>query len=293
MDGVVVINKPTGITSHDVVLACRRILGEKRIGHAGTLDPLATGILLLLIGKATRIAQYLEAGEKEYRAVMRLGVTTDTLDAEGRVVETRTYTAPERGDLERILRQFTGPLLQSPPAFSAIKIDGTPSYKLARQGTAKPNKPRPVTVHAIELTGYEDPLVSLRVQCSKGTYIRTLCADIGDALGPGAHVTTLERTRSGRFTLDQAITLEELKDRVSAGDVSSAVLPIDEALAEFPAVSLTEAETVGVSHGNRLSGSQSASILPSGLVRLHDPSGRLLAVARLDYGIVKPELVFS
>jgi len=195
MDGVLNINKPTGMTSHDVVQLARRLLGEKRIGHTGTLDPLATGVLVLCIGKATRIAQYLEAGDKEYRAIMRLGVTTDTLDAEGRVLETRTYAAPDRATLLKVMQQFTGSIMQSPPAFSAVKIAGVPSYKLARQGRAKPNKPRPATIYSIDLTAFENPLVNLTVRCAKGVYIRSLCADIGDALYAGAHLTGLQRTK--------------------------------------------------------------------------------------------------
>jgi tRNA pseudouridine55 synthase len=293
MDGIVNINKPQGMTSHDVVLRARRILGENRIGHTGTLDPLATGVLVLCIGRATRVAQYLEAGEKEYRAVMRLGITTDTLDAAGRILDTRTYSPPDRGELARTIQRFTGAILQSPPAFSAVKIGGTPSYRLARQGKAKPNKPRQVTIHEIEVTSYDDPLVGLTVRCSKGVYIRSLCADIGDALGTGAHLAALQRTRSGRFSLSKAVTLEELQALSTAGDVDRAVLPIDEALADFPAVSLTEAETVRIAHGNRLPGSFSALNMPEGLFRLHDPSGRLLALARLDQGVFLPELVFS
>jgi tRNA pseudouridine55 synthase len=293
MDGIVNINKPPGMTSHDVVLHARRILREKRIGHTGTLDPLATGVLVLCVGRATRIAQYLEAGEKEYRAVMRLGITTDTLDAEGRVLETKTYSPPERGELVRTIQRFTGAILQSPPAFSAVKIGGTPSYRLARQGKAKPNKPRQVTIHEIDLTSYDDPLVGLTVRCSKGVYIRSLCADIGDALGTGAHLAALQRTRSGRFSLAEAMTLEELQALATAGDVDRVVLPIDHALADFPAASLTDEEAVRITHGNRLPGSESALNMPSGLFRLHDPSGRLLALARLDQGVFLPELVFS
>jgi tRNA pseudouridine55 synthase len=293
MDGIVNINKPPGMTSHDVVLRARRILREKRIGHTGTLDPLATGVLVLCVGKATRVAQYLEAGEKEYRAVMRLGITTDTLDAEGRVLETKTYPHPDRGELVRVIQRFVGAILQSPPAFSAVKIGGTPSYRLARQGRAQPNKPRQVTIHEIELTSYEDPLVGLAVRCSKGVYIRSLCADIGDALGTGAHLAALERTRSGRFSLAGAVTLEHLQVLAAAGDVGRAVLPIDHALADFPAASLTEEESVRIAHGNRLPVSEPALHMPGGLFRLHDPSGRLLALARLDQGVFLPELVFS
>lgn len=288
MDGIVNINKPAGITSHDVVLRTRRILGEKRIGHTGTLDPLATGVLVLCIGKATRIAQYLEAGEKEYRAVMRLGVVTDTLDAQGRVLETRTYAPPDHDELDRVIRRFTGVQLQSPPAFSAVKIGGTPSYRLARQGMAKPNKPRQVAIHEIEMLFYENPLVGLAVRCSKGVYIRSLCADIGDALGMGAHLVSLERTRSGRFSLADALTLEELQTMASVGDVNRAVMPIDHALAEFPVASLTAAESVRIAHGNRLPGPETAG----GFFRLHDPSGRLLAIAKLDQGVFLPEVVF-
>lgn len=288
MDGVVNINKPAGITSHDVVLRTRRILGEKRIGHTGTLDPLATGVLVLCIGRATRIAQYLEAGEKEYRAVMRLGVVTDTLDAQGRVLETRTYAPPDHDELDRVIRRFTGVQLQSPPAFSAVKIGGTPSYRLARQGMAKPNKPKQVTIHEIKLLFYENPLVGLAVRCSKGVYIRSLCAEIGDALGMGAHLVSLVRTRSGRFSLADALTLEELQTMASAGDLDRAVMPIDHALAEFPAASLTAAESVRIAHGNRLPGPETAG----GFFRLHDPSGRLLAIAKLDQGVFFPEVVF-
>ncbi len=161
MDGVLNINKPSGMTSHDVVERVRRILHEKRIGHTGTLDPLATGVLVLCAGKATRIAQYLEAGEKEYKAVMRLGVTTDTLDAEGQVVATKSYTPPEKQRIIEVMKGFTGSIMQRPPAYSAVKVAGVPSYKLAREGRAELLKPRPVTIFSIELTAFEDPLVSL------------------------------------------------------------------------------------------------------------------------------------
>lgn len=293
MDGIVNINKPAGITSHDVVLHARRILGEKRIGHTGTLDPLATGVLVLCVGRATRVAQYLEAAEKEYRAVMRLGVITDTLDAKGRVLENRTYSPPGRGELDRVIRRFTGVQFQTPPAFSAVKIGGTPSYRLARQGKAKPNKPKQVTIHEIELLSYENPLVGLAVRCSKGVYIRSLCSDMGDALGMGAHLVSLERTRSGRFSLAEALTLEELQTLAAAGDAYRAIMPIDQALDEFPSVPLTAAESVRMSHGNRLTGPEMAMTMPGGLLRLHDPSGRLVALARIEGGVIRPEVVFA
>lgn len=293
MDGVLNVNKPSGMTSHDVVLHIRRILKEKRIGHAGTLDPLATGVLVLCIGKATRIARYLEAGEKEYQAVMRLGITTDTLDAEGRVLATKTYAAPDRSALVQVMQRFVGTIMQRPPAFSAVKIAGVPSYKLAREGRTEPNKPRPVTIHAIELTAYDDPFVRMTVSCSKGVYIRSLCADIGDALGFGAHVTSLKRIRSGRFSIVNALTLEDLAGLAAAGTVGTAVTTIDDALADFPCIRLAGAEATRVANGGRISCPASGTNNRNGPVRLHDPLDRLLAIAHLDEGIIKPELVFS
>jgi tRNA pseudouridine55 synthase len=292
MNGVLNINKPSGMTSHDVVQHARRILREKRIGHTGTLDPLATGVLVLCIGRATRIAYYLETAEKEYRAVMRLGITTDTLDSEGRILETKSYIAPDRESLVNAMRRFLGTTMQRPPAFSAVKIAGVPSYKLARQGKAEPNKPRPASIQSIELTGYDDPFVSFTVQCSKGVYIRSLCADIGDALGMGAHVTSLQRTRSGRFSLDACVTLEELATMAAAGALDAAVTTIDEALAGFPVVSLADADAERVCHGNKVPCPESVANGNGGMVRLHDRSGRILALARADENFLRPELVF-
>ncbi len=292
MDGVVNINKPSGVTSHDMVLRLRRILKEKKIGHTGTLDPLATGVLVVCVGKATRIARYLESGEKEYRAVMRLGMTTDTLDADGRVREAKTYTPPDRTTLVRAMQQFVGMIMQRPPAFSAVKIAGVPSYKMARQGKTEPNKPRPVSIHAIELTAYEDPFVSVTVRCSKGVYIRALCADIGDALGMGAHLTSLQRTRSGHFSVENAISLEGLSGLVAAGTARSAVMAIDDALADFPCIRLAGAEATRIAHGGQISRPTSGAHSRNCLVRIHDSLDRLLAIARLEGGLIRPELVF-
>ncbi len=293
MDGVLNILKPSGLTSHDVVQKVRAILKEKRIGHTGTLDPLATGVLVLCVGRATRIAQYLEAGKKEYQAVMRLGVTTDTLDAEGRVLETRRYSSPERETILDAAKKFTGSIMQQPPAYSAIKVAGVPSYKLARQGKAEPLKERPVTVHEIKLTAYDDPMVSLTVSCSKGVYVRSLCADIGETLGMGAHLTGLVRTRSGQFRIDRSIKLEELSDLATSGTADKALVSIADALADFPMIEIDDAESARVMHGNQVSCPESFITSASVLVRLHEPNGRLLALARVAAGVLKPELVFS
>lgn len=293
MDGVLNINKPSGMTSHDVVERVRSILQERRIGHTGTLDPLATGVLVLCAGKATRIARYLEAGEKEYKAIMRLGVTTDTLDAEGKVMATKSYTPPGMQQIIDVMKEFTGPLMQRPPAYSAVKVAGVPSYRLAREGKAELLKPRPVTISSVELTAFEDPLVGLKVRCSKGVYIRTLCADIGDALGMGAHLIALERTRSGRFSIDHSVTLDRLQTMMTAGTVEQVVTPIDDALAEFPAVPLSETETARVMNGSAISCPMSIASMNSERVRLHSPAGRLLGLARIVAGVLKPDLVFS
>lgn len=293
MDVVLNINKPSGVTSHDVVMSARKILHEKRIGHTGTLDPLATGVLVLCVGKATRIARYLEAGEKEYKAVMRLGVTTDTLDSDGRVLATKTYTPPDRQKILDVIQGFTGSIMQCPPAYSAVKVAGVPSYKLAREGKAKPLMPRSVQIFRIELTAYEDPLVRLTVHCSKGVYIRTLCAEIGDSLGMGAHLEGLERTRSGSFSIDHAVTLEQLKTSVDSGDEAQFTTSISNALAHLPSVLISESETVRVLHGNQIDCPASCDITTSDLVRIHGQTGILLALARSKDRVLKPELVFS
>ncbi len=291
MDGVLNINKPSGISSHDAVQQVRRLLGQKRIGHTGTLDPLATGVLVLCIGKATRIARFLEAGEKEYEATLRLGVTTDTLDREGRVLDTRTYEPPEKSDVVRVLNGFIGTIMQRPPAYSAIKVGGVPSYKLARAGKDEPHKPRPVTIYGIDLAAYDDPVISIRVRCSKGVYIRVLCADIGEALGPGAHLTSLVRTRSGCFSIDDAFTLDQLA--LLPESMDRAIVSIDKALDAIPAVSLNEKDAGRIVHGNRIVNAEGRIWTEGMLVRTHDQTGRLIALSRTRGGELTPEIVFS
>ncbi|HYA85959.1 MAG TPA: tRNA pseudouridine(55) synthase TruB [Nitrospirota bacterium] len=293
MDGVVNIHKSPGMTSHDVVQKVRLILKEKRIGHTGTLDPLATGVLVLCVGRATRIAQYLEAGEKEYQAVMCLGVKTDTQDAAGRVLETQSYDPPARETILEALQGFTGTIMQRPPAYSAVKVAGVPSYKLAREGKAEPLKPRQVKIYEIVLTDYDDPFVSFTVRCSKGVYIRTLCADIGAMLGMGSHLAGLVRTRSGRFIIEQSVTLDELADMAGESVMEKALMSTNEALADFPMVLINEMETTRIMHGNRVPCPGYLASNKSDLVRLQDYGGRLVAIARVAAGMLKPELVFS
>lgn len=292
LDGVLNINKPSGVTSHDVVQTVRSILKQKRVGHTGTLDPLATGVLVLCIGQATRIARFLEAGEKEYQAVMRLGVTTDTLDADGRILETRAYTPPDKAEVLRVLHGFIGTLMQRPPAYSAVKVGGVASYKLARAGKEEPLKPRSVTIYGIDLIAYEDPFITITVRCSKGVYIRTLCAEIGEKLGSGAHLTGLVRTRSGRFLKEDSVTTDQLAV-LSLEGIDRILVPIDRALADMPAITVNDEQAGRINHGNRIARPDRDRISREGvLIRTHDQTGRLIALARTAGGELAPEVVF-
>src|SRR5208283_1057241 len=209
---------------------------------------------------------------------MRLGIKTDTLDADGRIVETRSYVPPDREKIIRMMEQLTGSIMQRPPAYSALKVGGVPSYKLAREGRDKPLPPRPVNIHTIDLTSYEDPFVCFTVRCSKGVYVRTLCADMGESLGMGAHLTGLTRTRSGRFRIQNAVTIERLENLADSASIEQVVIPISEALEDFPPILLSEKESGRILHGNPVPCPESLAI-SSGFFRLQDPAGRLLALA--------------
>ena len=294
MNGVLVINKPRGWTSHDVVNRARRILQEKQIGHTGTLDPLATGVLVLCIGKATKIVRYLETDDKEYTAEMKLGITTDTQDAEGKVLETREYAPPTVGQLHDAMSAFQGNIQQRPPAFSALKVNGVPSYRMARKGTLPEHEKRPVTVHAIRLVEYIDPTVRFTVHCSKGTYVRTLCADIGERLGMGAHLTSLIRTRAGRFRLGQALTLEQIAERTAAGQAEQSLITLNAAVSGFPALTVDDSDAKRIAHGNAVSAP--AGFAPDDLkgpVRVLGDDGRLIALVRPGEGLLMPEVVLA
>jgi tRNA pseudouridine55 synthase len=294
VNGVLVINKPQKWTSHDVVNRARSLLQEKKIGHSGTLDPLATGVLVLCIGKATKIVRYLEADDKEYIAELKLGATTDTLDSDGCLLETREYTPPSQNEVQRALDRFRGNILQRPPAYSAVKVSGIPSYRLARQGTILEHEERPVTISTITLLEYRDPLVRFSVTCSKGTYIRTLCAEIGAFLGAGAHLTALVRTRSGRFRIEHALDLEQLAQQASLGLAEKSLVSLSDALASFDAVTVDPSEARRISHGNTIS-------IPPGFVlddsrptlQVLDRNGILLAVATTSAGLIRPEVVIA
>ena len=292
MTGILVINKPQGWTSHDVVNKARRILQEKQIGHTGTLDPLATGVLILCIGKATEIVRYLEADDKEYIAELKLGSTTDTQDADGTVIETREYSPPMFEQVQDAMNSLQGSIRQRPPAYSALKVNGIPSYRLARKGTIQEHEERPVTVHEIRLLEYADPVARFSVRCSKGTYIRTLCADIGKRLGMGAHLVSLVRTRAGRFRLEQSLTLEQTAALAASGQVEQVLISPSDAVGGFPALTVDESDARRISHGNAVSIPAGADL--GGLnspIRVLGRDERLLAVARAVDGMLRPEAV--
>lgn len=248
MNGVLVINKPGGVTSFDVVRLVRRLSRTRRVGHAGTLDPLATGVLPVAVGQATRLVEYLMAGAKVYRATMQLGISTDTQDSEGRVLQERSWQHVDRGILDAVLAGFLGEVRQVPPMFSALKKDGKPLYQLARQGIEVDRQPRTVCIDSLVVDRFAPPEVIVTVGCGKGTYVRTLCHDIGQGLGCGAHLTALERLECGRFTLADSHSPEELQECVERGLPLPLMSPA-EALADWPALAVDGASLARLRNG--------------------------------------------
>ncbi len=278
MDRVLVVDKPRGLTSHDVVRRIRRASGIRKVGHAGTLDPSATGVLVVLVGKATRLSQFLIEADKGYRGEVVLGVATDTQDAEGDPVELGSTEGISEDDIRRAFSRFVGEIEQVPPMVSAIKRNGTPLYVLARRGVTVAREPRPVRVSRFELLGYESPLAEFEIACSKGTYVRTLAADVGELLGCCAHLGRLTRTRVGRFTLDEAVALEEL-ERLGGG-IAEAGYSMFDAMAPWPSVRLEEDERETISTGGAvtLPVSRTATAGEGDFIRLTGDGVDLLAV---------------
>jgi tRNA pseudouridine55 synthase len=280
-DGVLIIKKEIGWTSHDVVAKVRGLLGGAKVGHAGTLDPAATGVLPLLIGKATRVAEYLVGWDKEYRAVLRLGETTDTQDATGTVLQRVETTGVSLEILDGVVARFRGPQKQVPPMYSAVKVAGRPLYKSARAGETVERAERDIVIHELEVTAVDGRDVGLRIVCSKGTYIRTLCADMGQALGVGGHLLSLERTRVGSLAIEQGLTVEQFAAHVTVGSVDAVLLTLDQVLAQLPLVTVTAEQAVRVLHGAPVGGPHD---LPPTLspIRVKDERGRLLAIGAYD-----------
>lgn len=284
--GVLAISKTAGGTSADVVEEVKQILRVRKAGHAGTLDPFATGVLVVCVGRATQIVRYLMEGEKEYRAVMRLGEETDTMDRTGRVVATAPVPDLTVDTLERLLQEFTGEIQQTPPMYSAIKKAGIPLYRLARRGLSIAREPRPVTIRRLDVVGQAGRDITLDVVCSKGTYIRALCADIGKRLGTVAHVVSLERRRVGSFTIECAVSLEELRTRATQGDLEEVVTSLGEALQHLPALTIPSQAAHRMLHGAALgrhdvSAGGALAVTPGTHVRVYESTGQLVAVAEV------------
>nr|WP_081678763.1 tRNA pseudouridine(55) synthase TruB [Blautia wexlerae] len=282
MDGVIVIRKEKGFTSHDVVAKLRGILHMKKIGHTGTLDPDAEGVLPVALGKATRLVDMITDKEKTYEAVMRLGVVTDTQDMSGTVLSQTTELSVTEEELCTVVSSFVGDYMQVPPMYSALKINGKKLYELAREGKTVERKPRPVHFYEIEILDISFPLVRFRVTCSKGTYIRTLCHDIGEKLGCGAAMESLLRTKVGRFTLDDAITLAQTEEAVQKGTIESKILGIEEILAEYPRVCCTKEGDRLLANGNPLVQALVDAQAKKGWIRMCSSEGSFAGVYQWD-----------
>ena len=285
--GVLNVNKPLGWTSHDVVMRLRKILGIQKIGHAGTLDPPATGVLPILIGKGTKIAQFLVDWDKEYSAVLRLGQSTDTQDATGTILREVSEPVLPETRIRSTIAEFQGEIQQIPPMYSAVKVQGKPLYKAARKGLTIERSPRSVTVNCLDVLNIRGTEVDLRIVCSKGTYVRTLCADIGDRLEVGGHLQRLERRRVGPLHINQSLRIEEISRDSLFTENSQAFFNLDAALEEFPSVFVDSEDAEKVMHGNGIfwdsvkmtSGSfQDEGLEKEEMVRIKDQSGNLLAV---------------
>jgi tRNA pseudouridine55 synthase len=276
-DGLLIIDKPSGLTSHDVVQRVRRATTIRQVGHAGTLDPMATGVLVVCLGRATRVSEYLLGHDKAYRATIRLGLETNTYDADGEIVATRAVNV-ERAEVEQALAHFVGEIQQVPPMVSAIKRDGHKLYELARRGIEIERAARSVVIHGLELRDYQAPDVALEVSCSAGTYIRSLAHDLGAALGTGGHLIELTRTAAGPFTIDQAIPLADFEAAARAGQWHTHLRTIDEALSDWPLVVLAEPDRIRAVNGApiftlKLAGTR---------CRAHDERGQLIALLIFD-----------
>lgn len=271
MDGILVIRKEKGYTSHDVVAKLRGILHMKKIGHTGTLDPAAEGVLPVALGRGTRLVELLTEKEKTYEAVLRLGVSTDTQDMTGTILSEKPVTVTEE-EVRETVASFVGEQMQVPPMYSALKVNGKKLYELAREGKVVERKARPVTFHKIEVLWMELPKVKIRVQCSKGTYIRTLCNDIGEKLGCGGCMEELLRTRVERFALEDAVKLDEVQKAMEEGTVDSLILPVDRIFDQYPTAKTTTQGDLLVHNGNRLFSEllQEEPEAESGYVRVYD-----------------------
>ena len=277
MNGIVIVDKPQGWTSQDVTARLRRVFNTRRIGHGGTLDPMATGVLPVFVGRATRGVEFFEHAEKTYETVLRLGITTDTEDISGTVLtEQDAFVTGEQ--LGEVLANFRGEILQVPPMYSALKVGGQKLVDLARKGKEVERQPRPITIHELRLLGMDTDGIHLRVRCSKGTYIRTLCKDIGEALGCGGCMAALRRVQAGEYTIDEAVPLQTL---LETEDPEPYLRPVDTMFRQYDAITLTEKQELRCRNGNSFSIS-----LANGTYRAYGKNGEFLALSKVDGGIM-------
>lgn len=277
MDGIVIVDKPQGWTSQDVTARLRRVFGTRRIGHGGTLDPMATGVLPVFVGRATRAVEFFEHAEKTYETVLRLGITTDTEDMTGTVLTEKNVSFTEE-QLQETLAAFRGEILQVPPMYSALKVNGQKLCDLARKGKTVERQPRPITIHELTLVERGENTLRLRVRCSKGTYIRTLCKDIGEKLGCGGCMESLRRVAAGEYTIDEAVPLQTLLD---TEEPEKYLRGVDTMFRNYPAVTLTANQETRCRNGNAFS----VSLAP-GTYRAYSQGGEFLMLAKVDGGVM-------
>ena len=277
MNGIVIVDKPQGWTSQDVTARLRRVFNTRRIGHGGTLDPMATGVLPVFVGRATRGVEFFEHAEKTYETVLRPGITTDTEDITGTVLSERdAFVTGEM--LEAVLPRFRGEILQVPPMYSALKVNGQKLYDLARKGKEVERQPRPITIHELTLLGMDAEGIRLRVRCSKGTYIRTLCKDIGEALGCGGCMAALRRVQAGEYTAAEAVPLQTL---LETEDPEQYLRPVDSMFRNYPAVTLTPKQETRCRNGNSFS-----LAMEDGTYRAYGQNGEFLMLAKTEDGVM-------
>ena len=277
MDGIVIVDKPQGWTSQDVTARLRRVFGTRRIGHGGTLDPMATGVLPVFVGRATRAVEFFEHAEKTYETVLRLGITTDTEDMTGTVLTEEKVSFTEE-QLQETLAAFRGEILQVPPMYSALKVNGQKLCDLARKGKTVERQPRPITIHELTLVERGENTLRLRVRCSKGTYIRTLCKDIGEKLGCGGCMESLRRVAAGEYTIDEAVPLQTLLDTEKP---EKYLRGVDTMFRNYPVVTLTANQETRCRNGNAFSVS-----LAAGTYRAYSQAGEFLMLAKVDGGVM-------
>ena len=281
-NGIIIVDKPAGWTSQDVAAKLRGVFHERRVGHGGTLDPMATGVLPVFVGRATRAAEFMESAEKEYVAGLRLGLVTNTQDTSGETLEEHPVSVTRQA-LEAVLTRFTGPIEQIPPMYSAIKIGGKKLYELARKGQEIERKPRPVTIHELELLDGAGSDWTIRVRCSKGTYVRTLCHDIGAALGCGGCMSSLRRTAAGGFTLRQAVGMEDILAFAAENDPQALLMPVDALFAQHPALIVTMGQAARIRNGADVCDRSFAD----GTFRVYAEDGNFLMLGRAEHSTLR------